>query len=118
MRIPARTLVLVPFLISTVSSLSHLHLSRDVHMDPGLREPSPRSADRTPIIQRDLPPKGQEQGAFKKLFLETPVIERLDVKIREALEAMPDAVFEKIATLTGDMFYAYLDALLAGKVLE
>ncbi|KAF3309053.1 hypothetical protein TWF173_011486 [Orbilia oligospora] len=105
--------IIVPFLIPVV--LSAPLASNDF----GIYKRFPQLAYRSKILQRapnsdvaDVP----ESGVMKKLFLEAPVIERLDPQIRKAIEDMPDPVFDRLSTLAGDQFLAYLDELLAGKV--
>ncbi|KAF3129659.1 hypothetical protein TWF703_008767 [Orbilia oligospora] len=107
-------IVIVPFLIPAVLSAPL------ANNDFGIYKRFPQLAYRSgKILQRapnsdvaDVP----ESGVMKKLFLEAPVIERLDPQIRKAIEDMPDPVFDKLSTLAGDQFLAYLDELLAGKV--
>ncbi|KAF3189771.1 hypothetical protein TWF106_000859 [Orbilia oligospora] len=109
-------IIVVPFLIPVV--LSAPLASNDFGIYK--RFPQLAMAYRSgKILQRapnsdvaDVP----ESGVMKKLFFEAPVIERLDPQIRKAIEDMPDSVFDKLSTLAGDRFLAYLDDLLAGKI--
>ncbi|KAK6522675.1 hypothetical protein TWF281_002111 [Arthrobotrys megalospora] len=109
-------LIITPFVMTTVSSASLPNTGTRVGSGLNVRQHSPQLGPEPPILPRDADSNTIEPGALKKIFLEIPLVQRLETGVREALEAMPDAVFDRLATLTGDKFYAYMDTLLDGKV--
>ncbi|RVD86876.1 uncharacterized protein DFL_005129 [Arthrobotrys flagrans] len=104
--------IVVPFLIPAVLSapLANTGLGIYKRLSQGIYQ--------SKILRRAPNPDAPEPGVMKKLLFETPVVEALDPEILKVLEAMPDAVFDKLSTVTSDKFLAYLDALLAGKIPE
>ncbi|KAK6520199.1 hypothetical protein TWF506_000482 [Arthrobotrys conoides] len=110
------TYIIVPFLIPAVLSAPL------ANNDLGIYKRFPQPVYLSKILRERAPNSdvsgASESGFLKKLFLEAPVIERLDPKIRKTLEDMPDSVFDRLSTITGDKFLAYLEDLLAGKIPE
>ncbi|KAK6344881.1 hypothetical protein TWF718_006833 [Orbilia javanica] len=106
--------IILPFLTPAVLSAPLANIGLGTHIS----NRSPQVTDQPKTLEPATDVGALELGIMKKLFLEIPMIEILDPRVRKTLEDMPDAVFEKLTTVPSDKFLAFLDQLLAGKMPE